>query len=176
MQLDNSISAVVTGGASGLGAATARKLASYGVKVGIFDLNEEYGEAMAEEIGGTFARVNVTSDDDVDAGFEKLRGNNGQERILINCAGIGNGIKTASRDRETGEIRHFPLDKFELIIQVNLMGSFRCLAKSAAGMLSLDPLDGGERGRRLSIRVRWRRKMARSDKQPIQLRKAGLLV
>ncbi len=146
MQLDNSISAVVTGGASGLGAATARKLASYGVKVGIFDLNEEYGEAMAEELGGTFARVNVTSDDDVDAGFEKLRGANGQERILINCAGIGNGIKTASRDRETGEIRHFPLDKFELIIQVNLMGSFRCLAKSAAGMLSLDPLDGGERG------------------------------
>ncbi len=145
MQLDHTITAVVTGGASGLGAATARLLASHGVKVGLFDLNEEKGEAMAAEIGGVFARVNVMSDEEVDAGFAKVRGALGQERILINCAGTGNAFKTASRDRETGEIRHFPLDKFNLIIQINLVGTFRCIAKSAAGMLTLEPVNG-ERG------------------------------
>ena len=145
MKLDSSISAVVTGGSSGLGAATARLLASHGVKVGIFDLNEEKGEAIASELGGIFAKVNVTSDEDVDAGFEKVRAANGQERILINCAGTGNAIKTASRNKETGEISHFPLDKFNLIIQINLVGTFRCIAKSAAGMMTLDPVDG-ERG------------------------------
>lgn len=144
MNLDG-ITAVVTGGASGLGAATARKLAKNGVKVGIFDLNEEKGMALAKEIGGAFAKVNVTSEEDVDAGFAALRAKLGQERILVNCAGTGNAIKTASRDRETGEIKHFPLDKFELVIQINLIGTFRCIAKSAAGMLTLDPIDG-ERG------------------------------
>lgn len=144
MNLDG-ITAVVTGGASGLGAATARKLAKNGVKVGIFDLNEEKGMALAKEIGGAFAKVNVTSEEDVDAGFAALRSKLGQERILVNCAGTGNAIKTASRDRETCEIKHFPLDKFELIIQINLIGTFRCIAKSAAGMMTLDPIDG-ERG------------------------------
>ena len=137
--------AIITGGASGLGAATARKLASAGVKVGIFDLNEEQGKAVAKELGGAFAKVNVTSEEEVDAGFAELRSKLGQERILVNCAGTGNAVKTASRDRETGEIRHFPLDKFELIIQINLIGTFRCIAKSAAGMMTLDPIDG-ERG------------------------------
>ena len=88
---------------------------------------------MASEIGGVFCNVNVTSDESVDAGFEKARAAIGQERILINCAGTGNAIKTASRNKETGEITHFPLDKFDLIIQINLVGTFRCIAKSAAG-------------------------------------------
>ncbi|MGC6499145.1 MAG: SDR family NAD(P)-dependent oxidoreductase [Henriciella sp.] len=145
MELNSDISAVVTGGASGLGAATARALAAHGVKVALFDLNAEKGEAMAAEIGGVFCNVNVTSDDSVDAGFEKARAAIGQERILINCAGTGNAIKTASRNRETGEITHFPLDKFDLIIQINLVGTFRCIAKSAAGMMTLDPING-ERG------------------------------
>lgn len=145
MKLDSSISAVITGGASGLGAATARALAAQGVKVGIFDLNEEKGEALAKELGGSFAKVNVTSEEDVDAGFAKVRSEIGQERILVNCAGTGNAIKTASRDKKTGEIGHFPLDKFDLIIQINLVGTFRCIAKSAAGMMTLDPIDG-ERG------------------------------
>ena len=145
MQLDNSITAIITGGASGLGAATARALASHGVKIGIFDMNEEKGEAMAKEIGGVFANVNVTSDEQVDAGFEKIRGALGQERILVNCAGVGNAIKTASRDKNTGEIKHFPLKNFEMIIQINLIGTFRCIAKSAAGMMTLDAIDG-ERG------------------------------
>ncbi len=145
MQLNDTVTAIITGGASGLGAATARKMAGLGVKVGIFDMNEEKGEAIANELGGVFANVNVTSDEQVDAGFAKIRGALGQERILVNCAGTGNAVKTASRDKQTGEIKHFPLDKFDMIIQINLVGTFRCIAKSAAGMMTLDPVDG-ERG------------------------------
>ncbi|ROZ68744.1 SDR family NAD(P)-dependent oxidoreductase [Ramlibacter sp. WS9] len=147
MQLNASVSAVVTGGASGLGAATARRLAASGVKVALFDLNVELGETLAREIGGVFCRVDVTSDDSVQAGFAKARAANGQERILINCAGTGNAVKTASRDRKTGDIRHFPIASFEKIIQINLLGTFRCTALAAAGMLSLPPDDDdGERG------------------------------
>lgn len=147
MKLDSSLSAVVTGGASGLGAATARALAAHGVKVALFDMNAEKGAALAKELGGVFCQVNVTSDADVDAGFVKSRAAIGQERILINCAGIGNAIKTAGRDKTTREINHFPLDAFDKIIQINLVGTFRCIAKSAAGMLTLEPLgEHGERG------------------------------
>ena len=146
MKLDSSISAIITGGASGLGAATARRLAQEGVKIGIFDLQEEKGEALAKELGGVFAKVNVTDEASVDAGFAKVRAAIGQERILVNCAGTGNAVKTASRNKETGAPEHFPLDKFNLIIQINLVGTFRCIAKSAAGMLTLDPLEGGDRG------------------------------
>ena len=146
MKLDSNITAIVTGGASGLGEATARMLAEKGVKIGIFDLNEERGEAVAAELGGAFAKVNVTNEEETDAGFAKIRGALGQERILINCAGTGNAIKTASRNKETGEVSHFPLDAFNLIIQINLVGTFRCIAKSAAGMMTLDPLECGDRG------------------------------
>jgi NAD(P)-dependent dehydrogenase (short-subunit alcohol dehydrogenase family) len=139
-------SAVVTGGASGLGEATARALAAEGVKVAIFDMNAEKGEKVAADIGGVFCSVNVTDDASVDAGFEKARAANGQERVLINCAGTGNAAKTAGRSRETGEIKHFPLDAFNMIIQINLVGTFRCIAKSAAGMLTLPAMDDGERG------------------------------
>ena len=138
--------AVVTGGASGLGEATARALAAKGAKVAIFDLNAERGESVAAEIGGVFCVVNVTSDESVDAGFVKARAAHGQERILVNCAGTGNAIKTASRSREDGSIRHYPLDAFDRIIQINLVGTFRCIAKSAAGMLTLEPMEDGERG------------------------------
>jgi NAD(P)-dependent dehydrogenase (short-subunit alcohol dehydrogenase family) len=140
------ISAVVTGGASGLGAATARALAKEGVKVAIFDMNAEKGEAVAKEIGGVFCNVNVTNDQSVDEGFAKARAAIGQERILINCAGTGNAIKTASHDKTSGEIKHFPLENFDRIIQINLVGTFRCIAKSAAGMMTLEPGEHGERG------------------------------
>jgi len=146
MQLDSSIAAVVTGGASGLGAATARRLASHGVKVALFDLNEAQGDAVAAEIGGVFCKVDVTSEEQVDAAFAKARAAHGQERVLVNCAGTGNAVKTASRDKTTGEIKHFPLANFDRIIQINLVGTFRCIAKSAAGMLALDMLEDGERG------------------------------
>ena len=113
MKLDSTISAVITGGASGLGAASARRLAQHGVKVALFDLNEAAGEALAKELGGVFCLVDVTKEESVDAGFAKARAAIGQERILVNCAGTGNAIKTASRDRKTGEIRHFPLADFD---------------------------------------------------------------
>jgi NAD(P)-dependent dehydrogenase (short-subunit alcohol dehydrogenase family) len=146
MKLDNTVAAVVTGGASGLGAATARALAAKGVKVAIFDLQEEKGKAIAEEVGGVFCECNVTSDESVDAAFAKAREAHGQERVLVNCAGTGNAIKTASRSKTDGSIKHFPLDAFNWLIQINLVGTFRCIAKSAAGMLTLDPLEDGERG------------------------------
>lgn len=146
MKLNANVSAVVTGGASGLGAATARRLAQHGVKVALFDLNEAQGEALAKEIGGVFCKVDVTSEEQVDAAFAKARAAHGQERIMVNCAGTGNAIKTASRDKTTGEIRAFPSANFDRIIQINLVGTFRCIAKSAAGMLAVDMTDEGERG------------------------------
>jgi NAD(P)-dependent dehydrogenase (short-subunit alcohol dehydrogenase family) len=146
MKLDSTLAAVVTGGASGLGAATARRLAAQGVRVALFDLNGATGEALAREIDGLFCRVDVTSEVQVEAGFAQARAAHGQERILVNCAGTGNGIKTASRDKITGKPKHFPLAEFEKIIQINLIGTFRCIAHSAAGMLTLDPLQDGERG------------------------------
>ena len=145
MEVSSNTPAVVTGGASGLGEATARALAAKGAKVAIFDLQEEKGKAVAADIGGVFCECNVTDDASVDAAFAKAREAHGQERILVNCAGVGNAIKTAKRDRNTGEISHFPLDAFNWIIQINLVGTFRCIAKSAKGMLDLEPVDG-ERG------------------------------
>jgi NAD(P)-dependent dehydrogenase (short-subunit alcohol dehydrogenase family) len=146
MKLNSSVSAVITGGASGLGAATARRLAAHGVRIAIFDFNEQAGEALARELGGVFCKVDVTQEAEVDAAFAKARAAIGQERILVNCAGTGVAVKTASRDKQSGEIKAFPTDAYDRIIQINLVGTFRCIAKSAAGMLSLDKLEDGERG------------------------------
>ena len=144
MNLDENISAVITGGASGLGEATARELSKFGVKCALFDLNAEKGEAVASDIGGVFCEANVTSDESVVSAFEKARSINGQERILINCAGIGIAVKTAARDKKTGDIVPHPLDPFNTVIQINLIGSFRCIAYSSAGMMSLDPITEDE--------------------------------
>ncbi len=146
MKLDSSISAIVTGGASGLGGATVKALRAAGVKVAIFDMNEKTGSAFAAETGSVYCNVNVTNEASVDAGFAQARAANGQERILVNCAGTGNAFKTAGRNKETGEIKSFPLSEFDRIIQINLVGTFRCIAKSAAGMLTLPVLPDGDRG------------------------------
>lgn len=145
MELNSSVTAIVTGGASGLGLATVRALRKFGVKVAIFDMNAAAGVAVATETGAVYCDVNVTSDDSVNAGFAKARAANGQERILVNCAGTGNAIRTASRGKD-GTIKGFPLDGFDRIIQINLVGTFRCIVAAAQGMMTLDPLDGGERG------------------------------
>jgi len=147
MKIDSTVTAVVTGGASGLGAATARALSERGAKVAIFDLQVEKGKPLAKEIGGLFCEVNITSDESVAAGFAKARLALGQERILVNCAGKGNTRKIAGRSKEDGSISYLPAEIFQQIIDINLVGTFRCVAMSAAGMMTLDPVnDCGERG------------------------------
>ena len=138
--------AFVTGGGSGLGAATARALAAAGARVAIFDRDADKGEKVAAEIGGIYCEVDVTSDEKVTAAFAKAREAHGQERVLVNCAGVANAAKTVGRDKETKEPKFYPLQQFELAIQINLIGSFRCIAHSAFGMVNLDPLEDGERG------------------------------
>jgi NAD(P)-dependent dehydrogenase (short-subunit alcohol dehydrogenase family) len=142
MELGADVAAVVTGAASGLGEATARLLARHGARVAIFDLQQEKGETVARELGGVFCRVDVTDEDSVVAGFARARDAHGQERVLVNCAGTGNAIRTASRDRKTGDIRSFPSRDFDHVVQINLVGTFRCITHAAAGMLTLDPVAG----------------------------------
>jgi len=146
MKLDSSIAAVVTGGASGLGEATARALAGRGVRVAIFDRDAGRGDKVAGEIGGIFCEVDVTSDEAVDAGFAKAREAHGQERICVNCAGVANAMKTVGRDKETKKVKRYPIHQFELAIQINLIGTFRVLAASAAGMADAEPMADGEKG------------------------------
>lgn len=147
MQLDRTISAVVTGGASGLGGATARALAAKGVKVGLLDLNEALGTKLAAELGGAFAKGDVTSEASVAAALASLRQANGQERILVNCAGIAMAKRTVRRVRETGAIEPHDLASFRKVIEVNLIGTFLMTATCAAGMMTLDPIGpDGERG------------------------------
>ncbi len=145
MKIDSSLSAVVTGGASGLGLATVQALRAAGAKVTIFDLNPETGEQAAAATGAVFAQCDVLSDDSVDAAFAAARAANGQERVLVCCAGGGNAIPTARRDKQTGEINIFPSDKFEWVLKLNTVGTFRCITRAAAGMMELEPIDG-ERG------------------------------
>ena len=140
------VSAVVTGGASGLGEATARALAAKGAKVAIFDRDVERGTKVAGEIGGIYCEVDVTSDEKVGAAFDKARATHGQERILVNCAGVANAVKTVGRDKQTKEPKRYPMHQFELAIAINLVGSFRCIAFSAYGMVGLEPMEDGERG------------------------------
>ena len=142
----NSQAAIVTGGASGLGEGTARRLAADGAKVAVFDLNSERGEAVAQEIGGVFCRVDVSDEASIDAGFAKAREAHGQERVMINCAGIGWAEKTAGRSKSTGEIKSHDYAKFRRVIDINLVGSFVCGARAAAGMMTLEPLGDSGRG------------------------------
>ena len=142
----NGIAAIVTGAASGLGEATARELARRGAKVAILDRDSDRGEKVAADIGGIYCEVDVTSDEKVAAAFAKAREAHGQERVLVNCAGVANAAKTVARDKETKAAKFYPMQQFELAIQINLIGTFRCIAHSAFGMVGLEPLQDGERG------------------------------
>ena len=132
--------AVVTGGASGLGQATAKALAEAGLEVVILDLKADAGEAHAEDIGGTFVRTDVRDPESVAAAMAQL-GEIGTLRVVVNCAGIGGAAKTVSRG-----LPHDP-QLFERIIAVNLLGSFNCATQGAALMVKADPVDeDGARG------------------------------
>ena len=141
MELNSEKTAVVTGGASGLGAATAQALAAEGVFVCIFDMNAEAGEAKAAELGGLFVQVNVSDPDSVAAGFAKVETARGALNMVVNCAGIGDAAKTVSR----GEA-HDP-GIFAKVINVNLVGSFNVASQGAAIMAKNEPVaPDGERG------------------------------
>lgn len=138
----NGLAAIVTGGASGLGAATAELLAARGAKVTLFDLNAELGAAQAAKIGGRFALVNVTDEDAVVGAIAEAEAVNGKARILVNCAGIGPPAKVLNRDGSP-----LPLADFAKIININLIGSFNVLSKFAARIHDAEPLnEDGERG------------------------------
>jgi NAD(P)-dependent dehydrogenase (short-subunit alcohol dehydrogenase family) len=134
------LSAIVTGGASGLGGAVAHLLAEAGAKVTIFDLNETLARAKAEQIGGRFAVVDVVDDAAVDAALQEAQDQYGVARVLVNCAGIGPPGKIIGRDG-----RPIPLAAFSRIVNINLVGTFNVLSKFAARLHGLECNDE-ERG------------------------------
>lgn len=147
MKIDNSIAAVVTGGASGLGRATAQALAAAGVKVAVFDISEEAGEAFAQEIGGVFCNVNIMDEDSALAGFEKARAANGQERILVHCAVVAGGGKTVGFDKTTGGYKRAPTEGFAKSMEGIATATYRMASIAALGMANAEPLnEDGERG------------------------------
>ncbi|HET7690022.1 MAG TPA: SDR family NAD(P)-dependent oxidoreductase [Nocardioidaceae bacterium] len=137
-------SAVVTGGASGIGAACARGLAAKGAKVVIADLNEEKGAALAEEIGGAFVKVDVTNTADIIAAVDKAE-SLGPVRVLVNSAGIGWAQRTVGKDGTYESAAD--LDAFKKVVAINLIGSFDAIRIAATAMARTEPLDAsGERG------------------------------
>jgi len=139
MQLNGQIAAV-TGGASGLGEGTVREFLAAGAKVAIWDIQEEKGQKLAAETGALFVKCDVTSEESVQAAQEQTKSSLGVPRILINCAGTGTAAKTTSRGAP------HPLDGFERIIKINLIGTFNCIRLAATDMVELEPLTDGERG------------------------------
>ncbi len=139
----NGISAIVTGGASGIGEASARLLAARGAKVVIADLQDERGNALASELGGAFAHVDVTDTDEVIASVE-LAKEMGPLRALVNSAGIGWASRVIGRDGAY-ESAH-DLDQFRRVLEINLVGTFNCIRLAATAMSTTEPLESGERG------------------------------
>lgn len=137
MKFEGSV-ALVTGGASGLGLATAEMLASRGAKVVVLDLQRSDGQNVAARLGGSFAPADVTSEEDVNRALD-MAGELGQLRIAVNCAGIGSGGRVAGKDGP------YPLDQFKRVIETNLVGTFNVLSKAAFRMSSAEPVEG-ERG------------------------------
>ncbi len=146
MIIDTRTTAVVTGGASGLGRATAEALAAAGAKVAIFDVNESLGEQVAQAIGGLFCKVDITSEDSALAGFAKARAALGQERVLVHCAMTSRRGKTLAFQKESGKLKRLSTADFEYGVQGILVASYRLASLAAEGMATLDSLDDGERG------------------------------
>lgn len=147
MKIDNTLAAIVTGGASGLGRASAKALADAGVKVAIFDISEEAGEAFAKEIGGVFCNVNIMDEDSVLAGFEKARAAHGQERVIVHCAVVAGGAKTVGWDKKTNAYKRGDTEGFAKSMEGIAVASYRMASIAALGMANADPLnDDGERG------------------------------
>ncbi|MEC7208952.1 MAG: SDR family NAD(P)-dependent oxidoreductase, partial [Pseudomonadota bacterium] len=141
MKLNETIAAVVTGGASGLGEAVVRHLRHKGVNTALFDMDEARGQQIAAETGASFIPVDVSDSKSVRAGFEEARRTNGQERLVVSCAGIAPAMKTVSRGTA-----HDP-DLFAKVISINLIGSFHVASIAAEGLIGTEPVTtDGERG------------------------------
>ena len=132
--------AIVTGGASGLGAATVRKLAAAGMQTLIVDMQDQLGESVAAETGGAFVHADVTKADEVQTAVE-VAAEMGEIRVLVNCAGIGPPARTLDRDGAPHDLGHF-----QKVIAVNLVGTFNCIRLVAAQMATNDPSEDNERG------------------------------
>ncbi len=132
--------AIVTGGASGLGAATARMLAAAGAKVAIFDVNQKAAAEVAIDINGISVQCDVTNSEQTEQAFAKAAADHGVARILINCAGVGPAKRIVGRDGP------MPLDEFARVVSINLIGTFNAMRLAAAALQSASPLEEGERG------------------------------
>lgn len=146
MKFDSTTTAVVTGGASGLGRATAEALAAAGVKVTIFDINDPLGEEVAQSIGGLFVHVDITDEQSVLGGYAKARAAHGQERICVHCAMTSRRGKTLAYDKEKGGYRRTPTEDYAFGVEGILTASYRVASIAAEGMATLPELEDGERG------------------------------
>lgn len=137
----NNVAALITGGASGMGAATAKHLASLGAKVALLDMNLEKAEVLAKELGGIAVQCDVSSADSAEKAVAAAKEAHGVARILVNCAGIAPGKRIVGRNGV------MPLEDFKKVIDINLVGSFNVLRLMAADLAEVDPIDeSGERG------------------------------
>ncbi|MFN2098853.1 SDR family oxidoreductase [Altererythrobacter sp. MF3-039] len=147
MKLESGLAAVVTGGASGLGRASAQALSDAGLKVAIFDINDEAGEEHAKAIGGTFHHVDIMDEQSAQDGFAAAREANGQERVTVHCAMASQRGKTLGWDKENNCYKRLPTEHYEFGAQGILVASYRIASISALGMANAEPLnDDGERG------------------------------
>ena len=144
----NGVSAIVTGGASGIGAAAARQLAARGATVVVADLQADRGEVLAKEVGGAFCSVDVTKTDEIEAAVETAEGL-APLRVLVNSAGIGWAQRTIGRDGEFGSAHD--LEAYKKVIAINLIGSFDAIRLAATAMSRHEPTETGERGAIVSM-------------------------